>query len=57
MTWGNYGLSWHIDHIRPVTGFNLSTLEGIRECFALSNLRPLEKMLNHQKGNRRHELL
>lgn len=48
MTWENYGTAWHIDHRRPVSSFNLP--EQIRECWALSNLRPLSAAENLRKG-------
>ena len=42
MTWENKG-KWHIDHIRPVSSFNYNSMEdpGFKECWGLSNLRPL----------------
>jgi hypothetical protein len=48
--WHNYGIAWHIDHLKPVASFELP--DQIRECWALSNLRPLAKMANHRKGSR-----
>lgn len=48
MSWENYGTEWHVDHRRPVSSFNLP--EQIRECWALSNLRPLRALDNLQKG-------
>lgn len=47
-TWDNYGPVWVIDHKRPVASFDLP--RQVKECWALSNLRPLEKMENHRKG-------
>lgn len=49
MTWENYGIDWHIDHKRPVSSFRLP--EQIRECWALSNLRPLRALDNLKKGS------
>lgn len=37
MSWDNYG-QWHIDHIKPRYTF---TIDQIKECWMLSNLRPL----------------
>lgn len=48
MTWKNYGSGWHIDHRRPVSSFDLPA--QIRECWALSNLRPLRALDNLKKG-------
>ncbi len=42
MTWQNHGRKgWHIDHIRPVYTFNLSTDEGFTACNHWTNLRPI----------------
>jgi hypothetical protein len=55
MRWANYGTKWQIDHIRPVTSFILP--QNIRECWALANLRPLERSANIRKSNKRLYLL
>jgi hypothetical protein len=56
MTWGNRN-KWHIDHIIPVCNFDLTNDEGIRTCWALSNLRPLWAEENQEKSyNVRHLL-
>jgi hypothetical protein len=41
MTWGNHGIVWEIDHIRPCAFFNLENLEEQKECFNFKNLQPL----------------
>jgi hypothetical protein len=42
MSWSNYGLhGWHIDHINPVSTFDLSDPEQQKQCFHYTNLRPL----------------
>jgi hypothetical protein len=43
MSWNNYGKIWHIDHIIPVSVFNITSPEDpdVRRCWALQNLRPL----------------
>lgn len=48
MSWENYGLLWHVDHIRPVKTFRLP--EQAKECWALENLRPLQKEINLSRG-------
>jgi len=53
MTWENYG-DWHIDHIIPVSAFNITCPEDLdfKRCWALSNLRPLwakENIIKHCK--------
>jgi len=48
MRWDNYSFeTWHIDHIRPVSSFNLTDEGGsinydeVKKCWALSNLRAM----------------
>ncbi len=48
MNWENYGSYWHIDHIKPKGYF---TKDNIKECWALSNLRPLEAKYNILKSD------
>ena len=39
MTWENYGKKgWHIDHIKPVSKFNLLDEKELRLCFHYTNL-------------------
>ena len=54
MNWDNYGSYWWIDHITPISAFNFDSYNHIdfKRCFALSNLRPLEKSKNQSKGNK-----
>lgn len=52
MTWGNYGSHWHLDHIVPISAFDLADPDQIRRCFHFSNLRPLSAGANLRKGNR-----
>lgn len=40
MSWQNRN-EWHIDHIIPVSAFNLTTEEGQQAAFHYTNLRPL----------------
>lgn len=51
MSWNNHG-EWEIDHIKPVTSFNIYELPSIVN--ALNNLQPLWKKDNRQKYNK-HE--
>lgn len=53
MTWENYG-EWHIDHIRPVSSFNITCYEceDFKQCWALKNLQPLWAIENLKKGDR-----
>lgn len=54
MNWDNYGSYWSIDHIIPISKFNFSSTDHIdfKRGWALSNLRPLEKLANQQKNNK-----
>jgi len=53
MTWDNHGRGedyWHIDHIRPVSSFNLCDTEEQKKCFHYINLQPLWEKENFSKG-------
>jgi len=54
MTWENYGSYWHLEHIIPVSAFNFQSPEDrdFKRCWALKNLRPLEKIENIKKSNK-----
>lgn len=54
MNWENYGSEWHIDHIKPISSFNITSLEckEFKKCWALNNLQPLWAKDNMRKGNR-----
>ena len=49
MTWANQG-EWHIDHRIPQSFF--TSIDQLKECFALSNLKPEWGSWNISKGNR-----
>ena len=42
MNWLNFGSYWHVDHVLPVSMFDHSNDNAIRECWNWRNLRPLE---------------
>ena len=49
MSWDNHGggrchknRSWELDHIMPVSSFDLTDPEEVKKCFHWSNLQPLE---------------
>jgi hypothetical protein len=51
MTWENYG-AWHVDHIKPISSFNILDPEQQRICFNYTNLQPLWGEDNLAKGAR-----
>lgn len=53
MTWDNYGIrGWHVDHIYPVSKFNLSDINEAKKAFHYTNLQPLWWRDNISKGNK-----
>lgn len=58
MSWDNYG-EWHIDHIVPLSSFDVSGPDdpAIRAAWALTNLRPLWAKDNRVKSGKRTHLI
>lgn len=58
MNWKNMH-RWHIDHIRPVAEFSYTSTDDLefRECWALTNLRPMWAKENLAKSDKRLFLL
>lgn len=52
MDFENYGSYWHIDHIIPVSVFDINDKIQQLLCFNWSNLRPLQVHKNLQKSNK-----
>lgn len=50
MTEDNYGGGWHLDHIFPVSAFDLSQLCHRQRCFHVTNLKPLWAADNLEKS-------
>ena len=48
MNWGNIDL----DHVRPLSSFDLTDPEQLKEASHYSNIQPLLKKENRRKGNR-----
>lgn len=59
MSWDNFGSHWHVDHIVPISAFEFSSPydREFSACWALSNLRPLEKGENLSKRHFRTHLI
>ena len=52
MTWDNYGPYWHIDHIKPLSSFDLTDRTQFLEACHFANLQPLYWEENLSKGAR-----
>ena len=53
MTWENWNnTGWHIDHIKPLSKFNLTDINQIKEACHYTNLQPLWAKDNILKGNK-----
>lgn len=52
MTWDNYSIYWHIDHVIPIATFNLLNKVQQKRCFHWTNLRPLNKSENMSKSDK-----
>lgn len=53
MTWENHGYEgWHLDHKIPCSKFDLTKEEEIKKCFHYTNIQPLWKNQNLEKGSR-----
>lgn len=51
MSWENYG-KWHIDHIKPLSSFNLADKDEFNKACNYSNLQPLWAKDNQRKSNK-----
>jgi len=51
MSYDYYG-EWEVDHIIPISCFNLNNNEEAQKCFNYTNLQPLWKEDNMKKSNK-----
>lgn len=54
MTWENHGPVWHVDHIRPLAGFDLTDPGQLAQACHFTNLQPLWAAENIAKRDRQH---
>ena len=52
MAWDNYGKYWHVDHIIPVSSFDHTDRNQVKQCWHWTNLAPLESIANMEKGDK-----
>src|SRR5688572_27107022 len=52
MTLENYGSIWHIDHVLPLSSFNLLDEEELYKAMNWANVRPLSPLKNIKKSNK-----
>ena len=52
MCWENYGKYWQVDHVIPISRFDLTGEKQVNVCFNWKNIQPLTKAENmHKKAN------
>jgi len=52
MTWENYGKVWHLDHIFPISRFDLSDPDQVKVACNWQNLQPLLRKANARKSDK-----
>lgn len=57
MSWENYGMYWHFDHVKPCASYDLSIEKNVQECFNWKNIRPCEAKMNMSKNSKIDEIL
>src|SRR5688572_8085532 len=48
----NYGSIWHLDHVLPISSFNLLEEEELHKAMNWKNIRPLPPVKNIKKSNK-----
>lgn len=51
-TWENYGKKWNVDHIVPLSKFDLSQTSHVKIACHYTNLRPMACWANHKKSDK-----
>jgi len=51
MSWDNHG-EWHIDHIKPISSFDLTQEAEQKKAFHYLNVQPLWAIDNMRKGSK-----
>lgn len=53
MSWNNHGRTvWHIDHKKPMSFFDLTNEEQVKQAWNFTNLQPLTAKKNLSKGHK-----
>lgn len=53
MSWNNYAIDgWHIDHIIPISSFDLTDHDQLKKACNYVNLQPMWALDNIQKSNK-----
>jgi hypothetical protein len=50
MNWSNWGTVWELDHILPISSFDLKDENQVKECFHYTNFQPLFKTTDIAEG-------
>lgn len=53
MSWQNHAINgWHIDHIKPLSSFDLTNYEELKKACHYTNLQPMWSKDNWRKGDK-----